>query len=94
MEISLYYQYLYLLTASLGRVLLQNLVLFDLIERLQEADETGQRGSGQGVVASLLELGVSYWQQAGCAVQPREREICSPDVTWHPLEFLHSCQVL
>lgn len=46
MEISIYYLYLYLLTVSLGRVLLQNLILFDLIEGLQEADETGQLGSG------------------------------------------------
>lgn len=58
MEISIYYQHLYLLTVSLGRVLLQNLTLFDLIERLQEADESGQRGSGQGVTAPLLELGL------------------------------------
>lgn len=51
MEISVYYQHLYLLTVSLGRILLQNLALFDLIERLQEADEPGQPGSGQGVTA-------------------------------------------
>lgn len=57
-SISIYYQYL--LIVSLGRVLLQNLVLFDLIERLQEADETGQRGSGQGVTVPLLNLGVIY----------------------------------
>lgn len=59
MEISISYQHLYLLTVSLGRVLLQNLALFDLTEGLQEADESGQRGSGQGVTA-LLELGVVF----------------------------------
>lgn len=57
-EISIYYQHLYLLTVSLGRVLLQNLTLFDLIEKLQEAAESGQHGSGQGVTAPLLELGL------------------------------------
>lgn len=82
MEISIYYQYLYLLALWLGRVLLQNLIWFDLIEGLQEADGTGQCGSGRGVTA-LLELGVTCWQQAGSAAQPREQDL----LTWCNLEF-------
>lgn len=54
-EISICYQYLYLLTVSLGRVLLQNLILFDLIARLIQAS------MAQGVTAPLLELGVGFW---------------------------------
>lgn len=53
---SLYLQ----LAVSLGRVLLQNLILFDLIEKLQEADETSRCSSGQVVTAPLLELVVIY----------------------------------
>lgn len=42
------------LAVSLGRVLLQNSILFDLIEKLQEADEADRRSSGRVVPAPLL----------------------------------------
>lgn len=60
------------LAVSLGRVLLQNLILFDLIEKLQEADEAGERRSVQVVTVPLLELVVIYRQQAGSSVGPKE----------------------
>lgn len=66
----------------------------ELITKLREADETGQRSSGQVVTAPLLGSVVSYYQQAGSLVQPEESVICSADVPWSFSEPLGSWRVL